>query len=140
MLDAIIALFTSKLAAGAGGAAGGLVVKSTWGKIKKRRELLKHPIGGSYYSTYGDESEGQRHIEKALIKVKQSGLSFSGTTVTLHPESRKWSLEGNIIKGRFLCGSYNQSGFGVPSTGVFFSIRKRIILVLLEVFGLGMIL
>jgi ribosomal protein S18 acetylase RimI-like enzyme len=120
MIDALIALFTSKLTAGAGGAAGGLIVKSTWSKIKKRRELLKHPIEGNYYSTYEDESEGKRYMEKALITVTQSGLSFSGTTVTLHPESRKWSLEGNIKNRRFLCGSYNQLGFGVPSVGVFF--------------------
>lgn len=85
------------------GAVTGFVVKYFIGFARRKISERKNPICGEYVSEFEDKSDGGLKIIKAPVKIKQSGMQFSGESAVF---GKSWELSGKIFGGRYLSGFY----------------------------------
>lgn len=101
-------------------ALGGIftMTTTTLGKKFKRWRLeKKYPISGSYISSFEDEIDGKKIVEKAPVFLEQNGLHVSGTTEL---GNRTWILNGDISTDGYLHGVYHAESVRDKGVGNFF--------------------
>lgn len=86
------------------GAVTGFVVKYIFGFARRKMAERKNPICGEYISEFEDKRDGGLRVIKAPVKIKQSGIQFSGESAVF---GKSWELSGKIFGGRYLSGFYH---------------------------------
>lgn len=89
-------------------------------KHRKRIETArKHPIAGTYRSTYTDVMDGVTRTIRDSVHITQFGLDFSGYSQNLET-GRQFRLEGKIVYEKYLAGTYGGERREDESSGVFY--------------------
>ena len=87
--------------------------------INDYRIKKQFPLDGNYLSTYDDEIDGKKIVQKATAHFKQTGTHIIGRT-TNFGEERTWHFRLTIEKSKFIHGVYGPKDPRDSSTGVIF--------------------
>lgn len=91
--------------------------------IQKRTER-QIPLKGQYLTSYEDrEGDGQIIKRKATATLKQRGQHITGVTSNLD-DSRSWNVDINLVRDRYLIGTYSSDDKADGSIGMIFLDRR----------------
>lgn len=88
-------------------------------RSRDRRLEGRYPVAGDYCTEFQDEVDGELVMVKATSSFEQQGLKLTGITTNLEG-GRCWRLEGSIVPGGRIYGTYIADDPNDPGLGGFF--------------------